>query len=911
MRKDSQKRPFAQKSTWMMLPLIWGAFALYLYQLDGQSFWRDEILSIARANQSVAQIFSNINIVTGVEAPDLHPPFYFLLLSLWKVILGESEFTYRFVSVLMGILALPLFYVCGTRVWGRASGVWTAVFASLSSFYFWYAQETRMYATLLVATLLVIYTLWPLLFPSPRKRDVFYFGGALFLALYIHYTAVFLLAFSLAAIVFAQLIHSKYRLRLSRRLLIVVGVGAVLLVLVAIPLWSNLSTLLTARGFIAFGRPTLLWLAQSGFNTFTQGSTNPPAIPLWQMIPFLSLAVVGAFSFGSKSQLQAILLTTGGFFGVLLLFYVAAFIQANYSNPRHLMILSPFLFLLIGHGMVTISRQSKLVGVFVGGAALLLSGVSLYQTVTAPPVIRDDVRALAAFIEERAQPEDRVLWHNAVMSMAYDYYEGERETAVLPRYGQNDVPQILTELDAFAEGSERIWFVRHPSPPFFDSTALYDVLQESKVSTDGASFDASWAILSVELMQDVQRVDALPADALPIQLEQAQYALEGIIIDPVTTVAGGTWTTLYWQLNGEPDEIPPKVCLQLLQTDGLVWSDGCTFLQLPNASNVNEGQLLAHDVWLDVPEGLAPMPYQLSVVLGNVVEEIGTLTPERPLSSITQQPIIEYENGLNLVDVHWLDEKFQAGFWVLGDLVWQIGAHPLGDVQMKARLIDPLGRVVTEEVMAINSSNLPEAEWQQGDLMRTRLALPIPYRTNGRYRLQIALQDEAQSTIKTAQWPWGKTWSTLGNVQIEDWPLETELPADHIVLDDQVLFGEEAIELAGYKMIREEEKLHITLSWRNLKELDENYGTFVHLGQVGVAPLAQAGGPDWERPTQSWRTDEIVSQTFMIELPTDELDDTVVVQVGLYSVDNPDVRLPVTINGVTNPDHIYLLSSVP
>lgn len=907
----AEKRPFKYRSTWIIIPIIWGAFALYLYQLDGQSFWRDEILSVGRANQSIQQILSNINIVTGVESPDLHPPFYFLLLSFWQNVIGETEFTYRFISVLMGVLALPLFYANGRRIWGSPSGIWAAFFAALSSFYLWYAQEARMYALLVVESLLVLYTLWPLLFPSPRKRDIFYFGLAIFFAVYTHYTAVFLLGFSLAAIFIAQLLLVKGRLRISRQAILIGCAGLLILCLLAVPLWPNVEELLTASGFIAFGHPSLFWLAESGINTFTQGSTNPPPIPLWQMLPFMILLVVGAFSGRARQRKQAILLTTGGFIGTLLLFYLAGFIQANYSNPRHLMVLSPFLFLLMGHGLATLAAYRKIVAFVVGGTAVFLSSFSVYQTVTAPPVIRDDVRALAAFIDEHAQPGDTVIWHNAVMAMVYDFYESELPTTVIPRYGQYDGEEILATLQAWQDDSERIWFVRRPRPAFVDDTLLYDAMKQENISTDGASFAASWAILSVELLQPLQKVDTLPEEAIPFAIEQEQYMVKGLAIPDVTTTDGGTWATLYWQLTDAPADISPKVCIELLQSDGLVWSDNCTFLQLPTEGEFNEGQLLAHEIWLDVPKGLAPFSYQLKVVFADAAENIGMLTPERPFPTPVLTPIIEYENGLNLVETVWLDEAFQAGFWVLGDLVWQWVGVPEANVQLKARLVDRLGRVIAEADMPINTSDFPDDEWRQGDLVRTRLALPLPYRINGRYRLQIALQNEDQATINTNAFPIGKSWTTLDTLQIADRPIEKTVPADQTLIEDDVLFGDRAIELVAYDMIRDEEKLHVTLTWRNLKELDENYGTFVHVGQMGEPPVAQGGGIDWERPIQSWRKDEIISQTFTITLPEDLLRSDDVVQIGLYAAENPDLRLSVQVNDLPVPNQVYQLDRIP
>ena len=159
----AEKRSFSRKPLWLMVGLILTAFALYTYRLDAQSLWRDEILSLGRARQPLSLLLANRNLVRGVESPDLHPPFYFLLLSGWHRLAGETEFAYRYMSVLLACVALSLFYAVGKRIWGGATGLWAAFTAVLSPFYFWHAQETRMYLLLLATSLLLLYTVWRLL----------------------------------------------------------------------------------------------------------------------------------------------------------------------------------------------------------------------------------------------------------------------------------------------------------------------------------------------------------------------------------------------------------------------------------------------------------------------------------------------------------------------------------------------------------------------------------------------------------------------------------------------------------------------------------------------------------------------------------------------------------------------------
>jgi hypothetical protein len=630
------------------------------------------------------------------------------------------------------------------------------------------------------------------------------------------------------------------------------------------------------------------------------------------MLPFLILFLVGAFSWGTTYRWQAMLISLGGFVGVLLLFFAASFIQANYSNPRHLMVLSPFLFLLMGHGLVTLYRHGKATAVLVGGAVCVLSIFSIYQTITAPPVRRDDVRALAAYIQARAKPGDTVLWHNAVMSLVYDYYQPGLPTAVLPRYAQNDPAEVLAELAEWQVHSERIWFVRDPAPPFFDESLVYEALREDWVSSDGATFPASWAFLSVELMQPVQEMTRLPADAMPATLPVGEYTVRGVAVEPVAATDGGTWATLFWQLEGERTAEPPKVCLQLAEMKGLLWSESCTFLQLPDSATSSDGTLLAHDLWLEVPRGLAPVPYELTLVGDGQTEAVGTVEVTRPSPAAVHSPLITYENGLSLTEVNWFDHEFHTGFWILGDLVWQAPPHPDEKLIFHTRLVDWLGQPLAESSGSIAPTDFPEPDWQAGDLIRTRLALPVPYRMDGSYRLQVAVMDENSGTpINPQTWLPGQSWTTLDILTIRDWPLNKTVPADSTPVTDKVLLGDEALELAAYRLAREGDLLTVMLYWRNLRELDQNYGTFIHVGLPGEPPLAQTAVVDLERPLPSWRAGEVIAQTFSLTLPENLSADTAVLQIGMYDLDDPNRRLPVLVNGLPSAQGSYGLSTIP
>ncbi|MDH4209478.1 MAG: glycosyltransferase family 39 protein, partial [Anaerolineae bacterium] len=144
----------------LILLLIILAFALRVYQLDAKSIWFDESHSLNRASLDLLSIASGKQIWGGRVVQDItHVPFYFFLLHFLIKLAGDSDFTLRFLSVLFGVLTVPLIYFIGKKLCHARIGLWAALLATFSPFYLWYSQEARMYTLLVFLGLLSVYCL--------------------------------------------------------------------------------------------------------------------------------------------------------------------------------------------------------------------------------------------------------------------------------------------------------------------------------------------------------------------------------------------------------------------------------------------------------------------------------------------------------------------------------------------------------------------------------------------------------------------------------------------------------------------------------------------------------------------------------------------------------------------------------
>src|SRR5262245_64002045 len=81
------------------------AAALRFGTLGQQSFWYDEVDTVALARRSLAGM---LRTVPGTENT---PPLYFLLAWFWSKIFGTSEVGLRSLSALAGTVTVPVAYL--------------------------------------------------------------------------------------------------------------------------------------------------------------------------------------------------------------------------------------------------------------------------------------------------------------------------------------------------------------------------------------------------------------------------------------------------------------------------------------------------------------------------------------------------------------------------------------------------------------------------------------------------------------------------------------------------------------------------------------------------------------------------------------------------------------------------------
>jgi uncharacterized membrane protein len=171
----------------LLLLLLLIGLGLRLTGLDARGLWLDEAISIKVATGSVAEI------AMGGQFDQHTPPFYYLLLHFWLLVLPVSEIGIRLLSVVVDVTNIGLIYWIFGRRYRPRVGLLTAAFYTCSPFAIYYAQEGRMYPlVVLLALAITSFALIPSRETSgPGQLWVIPFAAA---GLYTHYYFVLFLA---------------------------------------------------------------------------------------------------------------------------------------------------------------------------------------------------------------------------------------------------------------------------------------------------------------------------------------------------------------------------------------------------------------------------------------------------------------------------------------------------------------------------------------------------------------------------------------------------------------------------------------------------------------------------------------------------------------------------------------------
>ena len=146
--------------------------------------WLDETLTV------------NISSRPLNELPDLlrhdgAPPLFYAMLHVWMGIFGHTSTAVRLLPTCISALTLVATYCIVTRIWTRPIGVMTVAILAGAPFFVYYSSECRMYALVMLESVLLLGSLeWAL--TSPTRKHLLAVAASVAALLYTHYWSIYL-----------------------------------------------------------------------------------------------------------------------------------------------------------------------------------------------------------------------------------------------------------------------------------------------------------------------------------------------------------------------------------------------------------------------------------------------------------------------------------------------------------------------------------------------------------------------------------------------------------------------------------------------------------------------------------------------------------------------------------------------
>ncbi len=324
-----------------LIPVVLLLFALgaRIYQIN-QGFWYDELYTILNYIHAPLS-----KMLTSMPRPNNHV-LSNLLARLSIGIFGESEFSVRLPSLILGSITVPALYVLGRRVFpGRVALVASLLFC-FSKWPVWFAQEARGYAGMILCGLVSQMLFLELIQEFRQGRAWLYFFFSL-AAIYFHPYSAFIIASH-------ALVFLGFRLWREpgagwKPFYAALAVAVAALILYA-PMFSSMMKFLETGARVSSGRDLSGAFIIQWSEDWGAGRGHP----------YLSLIMAGLFLIGLIQGFFKRPIASAAFIiPVILILLVTSFMEL-FIYHRFLAFFLPFYFLIIACGIEALSKWIKL-----------------------------------------------------------------------------------------------------------------------------------------------------------------------------------------------------------------------------------------------------------------------------------------------------------------------------------------------------------------------------------------------------------------------------------------------------------------------------------------------------------------------------------------------------------------------
>lgn len=444
IKEKPSVRGSENRSILVWLVVVFGLIGLFLrlYNLDNESLWLDEGWSIRVAHMNLVQIYQE------TSAYDVNPPLYFFILHFWINLIGDNEFSVRFLSVIFGFLSILMIYILGSLIFDKKIGFISSILLALSPFHVYYSQEARYYSLMMLLALLSIFFFIKLL---NRMSFSLLIGYILFntLLMYTHTYSLFIIIFENIYILSIFFLKKINDFELKRW----ISLQVVLFILYLPWIFSLLGAIFRVQSGYWLHEPSMRNLL-SPFKAYSGGDL----LLLSLFLMLLTFSLINIEKVKAQSKINKIYLLSGLMLTPIILPFIISKISTPIYLSRYTITASIPFYILAARGINNINY--KYIKIFIIIFIIVLSLNSIGEQYT--NVDKSQWREAANYIDLNAHPGDLLLFHQGYnQEDVFDYYSKRNDLE--KKQFTNDRDKIddenIKDLVFTLQSHNRIWVI--------------------------------------------------------------------------------------------------------------------------------------------------------------------------------------------------------------------------------------------------------------------------------------------------------------------------------------------------------------------------------------------------------------------------------------------------------------------
>ncbi len=524
-----------------------------------------------------------------------------------------------------------------------------------------------------------------------------------------------------------------------------------------------------------------------------------------------------------------------------------------------------------------------------------------------------------AYLNEQAGAGDAIILNTD--SLLMKHYDGAATIQVIK---EPDAARVAARLQELTATARRVWYVYYPEAAetwtcYYLNTRGYKMTERDFGNAQITSYELGETTRFQPPRQIKDWHDT------PVNFADELQLTAYVLSDTETQWRRSVGLVARWRALHELDA-NYTAFVHIVDDAGRLWGQFDTLLSNPlgrtTAQWATHGE---HEQWYTAPlrAGIPPGTYTVTVGVYDSASEarlptamgtkvsIGTIEvlPSPYLPALTDfelseaAPRMVYDN-LEIVNVQARD-VMRSGMKEQVSLLWRATDEVAVDYAVQLILRDEQERTIAARTFPLVHTGYPPTKWRAGEMLRGKYSFSVPPTVTvdaGHLvaNLQICKSANAQECESV-----GNTIH-LRDVRIDTTQHIFELP--NIAQPREANFSDQ-IRFLGYDLAAREiavgEAVSLTLYWRAMTEIEQDYTVFVHLvdevGEIaGQRDVPPAGGT---RPTSGWLEGEFIVDSY--EVPFDAAAGTYSIEIGMYDA-HTFQRLPIIYDEGTMVDHIAL-----